>query len=137
MRKKQGLFRSNRTLGVYSAVLFRQALSVLGMHGSKAKLILVTCSPAKRLGARTQDHMSLDELIKSVNVLEPMHLRHLRDLFGHRLLVLHQQSLLEPKAYEDITRFLGIRAPERALNALSIQAQWEFDHSVNSYITVI
>ena len=120
-QRRDSSFRHNLSFGIYNAILWKSPVQVIALSHMHIPLILVVCSPSKRLatGLRESgasgvsgagDIIDMETMINKVDPAEPGQLRELRKLFGRRLLVVHQESLLSKSTYDEIGHFIGVGA---------------------------
>ena len=111
-QKRVPSFRKNVSTGLYNALLFKHYFALLALSQMQIPVVLVVCSPSKRLAARAyHDELDMNGIVKTVEPVEPKNLFELRKLFGKDLLVLHQESLLTKATYDQIGNFIGVGAP--------------------------
>ena len=102
-------------LGLHNAVLWKHSIARLAVHQMNARPVLIVCSPARRLAStvmlhhsRTAETVTVDDLIRWADVDSIPHLRDWRRLFGERLVVIHQDQLMERQTYDMVSALLGL-----------------------------
>ena len=106
---------SSSVLGLHNAVLWKHSIARLAIHRMNARPVLIVCSPARRVAStvmlhhsRTAETVTVDDLIRWADVESIPHLRDWRRLFGERLVVIHQEALMERQTYDKIFALLGL-----------------------------
>ena len=109
--------RSASLLGLYNAIIWRHPMARLALYQMKLRPLLVVCSPARWLSSsiinyenRTPQSVTVKDLIENDRWtdLAVRHLKEWRRLFGERLLVIHQEALLQRETYDTVCAFLGV-----------------------------
>ena len=109
----KALQRSASAFGIYNAILWEHPLSRLALHHMNARPVLVVCSPARWLASRlvrsrSSESVSAADMIREIDHSAVSHLKEWRRLFGERLLVIHQDTLLQRETYDAVSAFLGL-----------------------------
>ena len=109
--------QSTTLLGLYNALVWRHPMARLALHQMSTRPLMIVCSPARWLAStivnfhnRTPGSVAVPDLIDAASwsALAVRHLDEWRRLFGDRLLVIHQEALLQRDTYDAVTSFLGL-----------------------------